>query len=56
MFLDRPDSPYSIHKIAQIGTMFNKKIGEWFGPTTIAQVLQYILNLFKCVFTILLEN
>jgi hypothetical protein len=39
-FLDREEAPYSIHRIAQAGTLFNKKVGEWFGPSTIATVLQ----------------
>jgi cysteine protease ATG4 len=37
---DSQDSPYSIHKIAQFGTKFSTGIGEWFGPTTISNVLQ----------------
>lgn len=40
LFYDVKEAPYSIQKIAQIGTMFNVKVGEWFGPTTIANVLQ----------------
>lgn len=43
-FIDREEAPYSIHRIAQAGTLFNKKIGEWFGPSTIATVLQYVFN------------
>lgn len=39
--MDNPDCPFSIQKIAELGTLFNKKVGEWFGPTTIAQVMQY---------------
>ena len=40
-FLDwsTPKCYYSIHQIAKCGTMFDKSIGEWFGPSTIAQVL-----------------
>jgi cysteine protease ATG4 len=38
-FLDTPSSPYSVHKIAQSGVKYGKNIGEWFGPSTIAQVL-----------------
>jgi cysteine protease ATG4 len=42
-FLDHEEAPYSIHRIAQAGTLFNKKIGEWFGPSTIATVLQRLV-------------
>lgn len=42
-FLDSNTSPYSIHRIALLGRQFDKDIGEWFGPSTIAQVLK-ILN------------
>ncbi|KAJ3052933.1 Cysteine protease atg4, partial [Rhizoclosmatium hyalinum] len=38
----RENSPYSIHRIALIGQQYDKNIGEWFGPTTIAQVLRVL--------------
>ncbi|KAI9342602.1 hypothetical protein BDR26DRAFT_859237 [Obelidium mucronatum] len=41
-FLDSNSSPYSIHRIALIGMQYDKAIGEWFGPTTIAQVLRVL--------------
>ncbi|KAJ3128034.1 Cysteine protease atg4 [Physocladia obscura] len=41
-FLDSNSSPYSIHRIALIGTQYDKNIGEWFGPTTISQVLKVL--------------
>jgi hypothetical protein len=50
-FLDREEAPYSIHRIAQAGTLFNKKVGEWFGPSTIAMVLQYVLTYFIFTFS-----
>eukprot|EP01135_Chromosphaera_perkinsii_P002564 Nk52_evm80s224 gene=Nk52_evmTU80s224 len=43
-FLDIPYLPYSIHRIAERGTAFDKKIGEWFGPTTISQVLKCLVD------------
>ncbi|KAL0488343.1 autophagy-related protein ATG4 [Acrasis kona] len=43
-FNDNEESPYSIHRIAQAGILFNKKIGEWFGPSTIATVLQRLVH------------
>ncbi|KAJ3356798.1 Cysteine protease atg4b [Entophlyctis luteolus] len=33
---------YSIHRIALVGTQFDKDIGQWFGPTTISQVLRVL--------------
>jgi cysteine protease ATG4 len=39
-FLDSPSRPFSIHRIAQTGLMFDKTVGEWFGPATIAQVIR----------------
>ena len=39
-FYDTDASPYSIHKIARAGKLFGKKIGEWFGPSTISYVLK----------------
>eukprot|EP01080_Neovahlkampfia_damariscottae_P011682 gene11682-4917_t len=36
---DKQDAPYSIHKIAQFGTSFSTPIGEWFGPSTITNVI-----------------
>ncbi|XP_077864225.1 cysteine protease ATG4B-like [Saccoglossus kowalevskii] len=40
LFLDRKDSCYSIHQIAQMGVGEGKSIGQWFGPNTVAQVLR----------------
>ncbi|KAG8553670.1 hypothetical protein GDO81_003505 [Engystomops pustulosus] len=39
-FLDRKNSCYSIHQMAQMGVGEGKSIGEWFGPNTVAQVLK----------------
>ncbi|KAG8548730.1 hypothetical protein GDO81_024391, partial [Engystomops pustulosus] len=38
-FLDKKDSYYSIHQIAQMGVGEGKYIGQWYGPNTVAQVL-----------------
>ncbi|KAI8841306.1 hypothetical protein BC829DRAFT_14316 [Chytridium lagenaria] len=46
-FLDSNTSPYSIHRIALIGKQFGKEIGEWFGPSTISQVLKVLLQNHK---------
>ncbi|KAM9451564.1 cysteine protease ATG4A isoform 2-T2 [Clarias gariepinus] len=39
-FLDRKDSCYSIHQMAQMGVGEGKSVGEWYGPNTVAQVLR----------------
>lgn len=44
-FLDRKDSCYSIHQMAQMGVGEGKPVGEWYGPNTVAQVLKK-LSLF----------
>lgn len=41
-FEDNRKSPFSIHQIALMGNSEDKKVGEWFGPNTVAQVLKYI--------------
>lgn len=43
LFQDRKDSIYSIHQIAQMGISEGKKIGEWFGPNTVAHVLKKLV-------------
>lgn len=40
-FLDSNTAPFSIHRIALLGKQYDKEIGEWFGPSTISQVLRY---------------
>ncbi|XP_055338923.1 cysteine protease ATG4B-like [Paramacrobiotus metropolitanus] len=39
-FLDHKRSCYSVHLIALMGESEGKKLGEWFGPNTVAQVLK----------------
>ncbi|KAG0310627.1 Cysteine protease atg4b, partial [Dissophora globulifera] len=39
-FADEPDRYYSIHNIARQGQALEKRIGEWFGPSTVAHALQ----------------
>jgi len=43
-FNDRParECYYSLHNLARTGTFLDKKIGEWFGPSTAAYVLRYV--------------
>lgn len=43
-FEDNAKSPFSIHQIALMGDSEDKKVGEWFGPNTIAQVLKKIVK------------
>lgn len=39
-FSDERSSPFSIQQIAQMGVQEGKKVGDWFGPNTVAQVLK----------------
>lgn len=39
-FEDSRKSPFSIHQIAMMGDSEDKRVGEWFGPNTVAQVLK----------------
>jgi len=43
-FEDSPNAPFSVHNIAQKGLRYGKSIGEWFGPSTISQVLCDLVN------------
>jgi len=47
MFEDSPSAPFSVHKIAQLGIKYGKSIGEWFGPSTIAQVLCDLVSIYQ---------
>ncbi|XP_077463996.1 cysteine protease ATG4B isoform X2 [Stigmatopora argus] len=42
-FIDKKDSYYSIHQIAQMGVGEGKPIGQWYGPNTVAQVLKKLV-------------
>ncbi|OAD52853.1 Cysteine protease ATG4B [Eufriesea mexicana] len=41
-FEDRRTAAFSIHQIALMGASEGKEVGQWFGPNTIAQVLNSI--------------
>ncbi|KAF9921218.1 Cysteine protease atg4b [Linnemannia zychae] len=41
-FVDEPDRYYSIHSIAKMGVALDKRVGEWFGPSTVAHALSTI--------------
>lgn len=42
-FEDNKQAPFSLHQIALMGdSSEEKRIGEWFGPNTVAQVLKYV--------------
>lgn len=43
-FQDADQCPYSIHRIARAGTFFGKKVGEWFGPSTISYVIKLLVE------------
>ncbi|KAF9970378.1 Cysteine protease atg4c [Actinomortierella ambigua] len=38
-FIDEPERPYSIQNIAKCGLVLDKRVGEWFGPATVAHAL-----------------
>lgn len=48
-FLDSPDPQchYSIHNMVKLGMRYDKLPGEWYGPTTAAQVLRDLVNLHR---------
>jgi len=48
-FADTPEgeTPYSIHAIAKAGEKYGKAIGQWFGPSTIANVLKELVPAHK---------
>ncbi|KAF9958403.1 Cysteine protease atg4b, partial [Modicella reniformis] len=39
-FADEPERHYSIHNIAKSGLALDKRVGEWFGPSTVAHALR----------------
>ncbi|KAG0249742.1 Cysteine protease atg4b [Mortierella polycephala] len=39
-FADEPERYYSIHNIAKSGLALDKRVGEWFGPSTVAHALR----------------
>jgi cysteine protease ATG4 len=52
---DLPGSshPYSVHNMAQVGTLFGVNIGEWFQPSIIAKTLKLLVRKyspFRCTF------
>ncbi|CAH0475125.1 unnamed protein product [Peronospora belbahrii] len=44
------DCRYSIHHMVKLGIQYDKLPGEWYGPTTAAQVLRDLVNLHRCEF------
>ncbi|KAG1704896.1 hypothetical protein DVH05_004924 [Phytophthora capsici] len=48
-FADSPDLEcrYSIHHMVKLGMQYDKLPGEWYGPTTAAQVLRDLVNLHR---------
>lgn len=46
-FGDSPDSsmcPFSIHQFVKFSEKQNRKVGEWFGPSSVSYVLQSVLE------------
>lgn len=48
-FADLPGTahPYSVHNIAQLGTLFGIKIGEWFQPSVICKVFKLLVRKYS---------
>ncbi|CEG41544.1 cysteine protease atg4b [Plasmopara halstedii] len=48
-FADSPDLDcrYSLHHMVKLGMQYDKLPGEWYGPTTAAQVLRDLVNLHR---------
>ncbi|KAI8911149.1 hypothetical protein EDD86DRAFT_204506 [Gorgonomyces haynaldii] len=44
LFLDNHSALYSIHKLALLGNECDKKVGEWFGPSTISVCIRKLVN------------
>nr|XP_039258263.1 uncharacterized protein LOC120334826 [Styela clava] len=47
LFIDHPDCPLSIQCLSQTGRMFGNIPGNWYGPNTVAYIMQQALNLPK---------
>ena len=43
LFIDSPEAPFGIHRVAEAGLQLGRKPGEWFGPQAILMALK-ILN------------
>ena len=45
-FDDQPvaTSPFSIHAVSQLSHLVGKNVGDWFGPSTLSQVLRTLVN------------
>lgn len=52
-FEDTRQTSFSIHQIALMGNSEDKKVGQWFGPNTVAQVLKKLIRYDEwCALTI----
>ncbi|KAI9594621.1 hypothetical protein BDF19DRAFT_103956 [Syncephalis fuscata] len=45
-FHDSAEAPFSLHNIALLGEKHGKKVGEWFGPFTVANVIHQLNEKF----------
>lgn len=43
-FEDTRKAPFSIHQIALMGDSTDRKVGQWFGPNTVAQVIKKLVK------------
>lgn len=50
LFIDSPSplAPFSIHRFATLGhSLFDKQVGEWFGPSTAAGTIKHLVNEYE---------
>lgn len=40
-----PHAPFSVHRMALVGKQLGKEVGEWFGPSTAAGAIRFVLLL-----------
>jgi len=47
LFADHCEAPYSIHNISMVGSNQNKAVGEWYGPSTVAQSVKELVEKYQ---------
>ncbi|KAG7095265.1 hypothetical protein E1B28_006038 [Marasmius oreades] len=45
-FLDTPEAPFSVHRMALAGKDLGKDVGQWFGPSTAAGAIKTLVHAF----------